>query len=484
VNGLASIGLLSVGGNTNIGSTLSVVGNTNLLSYLTVVGTGFFGLDVTVSGDLDVNGTITGATGNFETLYVYNDTYVGGQLSVVGFVTVGENLHVLQDVSIGGELSVNQYASFGSGLDVTGNVRIAGSLSVAHSVTIDGELTALGSVSFANDLTVAGNATVGQNLIVLGFANINRSLTIQEDAVFEGDVTINGDLHINGSLTVDDDAIFNNLIADDVHILGDLSVDNATTFGDDVSVAGDLTVDDTLYAHNLNISGNLETSGSVFFNQSVTVGGDASISGTLSVGGDTTVEGRLEIVHGPLSFPYNGTEPTIDAQAFTRLPYPNPEESYPEFVIVFANLTEVEGRWYDLQLTGYTLNFLEPQQRAPHVYFLWTFALENPNGNNVVFKYRYEVGDVILLKGPSDIEKIVTLWDFEDVLAAVGPTRPGNIYNGRSIVTESMSMFAEVLNSDEIVLYMYSPRPKIGPNANGAGQSVLQDSPVEWVKFM
>jgi len=293
-------------------------------------------------------------------------------------------------------------------------------------------------------------------------------------------VSVTHDLDVLGNLTVTGPSFFTTIEADDATITGDLTVIGNTTFEGDVTIDGNLFVHQTLHAAELSIAGFLNVFGDVTFHQELTVEGNVVITGDLSVNGDATVNGRFDIIHGPLGFPYNGTSDVVDPVIGSRIPYTDLEASYPEFVVNFAPTTDAEGQWYDLQLSGYTLNFLEPGLNAPQVYRMETIVIVNIN-DTFVPSYRYEVGDIIFLKGPSNIDKLVTLWDFQDILAAVGPTRNGNIYNGRSIVTEAMSIFTEILHSDEIVMYMYSPRPGIGALATG---TVLQNDPVEWVKLM
>jgi len=325
-----------------------------------------------------------------------------------------------------------------------------------------------------------------QNLLVLGSANIAHTLTVSGDAVFDDNVTISHDLDVLGDLTVAGTSTFTTLEAGNVDINGDLTVTGNTTFEGDVTIDENLYVKQTLHAQELSIVGFLNVGGDVTFHKELTVEGDVVIEGDLTVLGGATVNGRFDIVHGPLGFPYNGTEETVNPTTQARTPYTDLVASYGEFVVSFAPVTDALGQWYDLTLSGFTLNFLEPGLNAPHVYRLETISIVNilvgsPPVSEFVQSYRYEVGDIIFLKGPSNIDKLVTLWDFQDILSAVGATQDGNIYNGRSIVTEAMSIFTEILHSDEIVMYMYSPRPGIGALPTG---TVIQEDPVEWVKLM
>jgi len=348
-------------------------------------------------------------------------------------------------------------------------------------VTIDGELSVQGSVLFNDSLTVVGNTTIENDLWVFGSANIAKFLNVTGDSLFNGDVHITGDLTVDGNFTVHGPSDLANVTADNVDILGDLSVVGGTTLNGDVWMHGDLHVRETLFVGDLPVQGEFDISGSTTLHSDLTVQGSVIIGGDLSVKGDAIFDGRVDITCGPLGFPYNGTNPVPDADD-NRVPYTDPTEAYPKFVVEFAPSTDVDGRWYELNLSGFTLNFLEPGKIAPNVYRFETIEWISTSATTRSLVYAYEVGDIIFVKGPSDINKLVMLWDFEDIIDAVGPTDDGNLYLGRSIVSEAMSLNSEVVNSDEILMFMYSPRPGIGANING--QTVVQNKPVEWVKIM
>ena len=89
------------------------------------------------------------------------------------------------------------------------------------------------------------------------------------------------------------------------------------------------------------------------------------------------------------------------------------------------------------------------------------------------------MGDIIILKGSSDLSKVIGFWDFEDLLNIIGPNPDGNLYNGRDLVSVALNLFTEHLYSDALFMYMYSPRANVGllPDVQ------LQAKFVDWVKL-
>jgi len=244
-------------------------------------------------------------------------------------------------------------------------------------------------------------------------------------------------------------------------------LNNDTFFNGNVHLDKNLTVGNFSFA---------AVNGTVFINGSTTITGDLTIAGdwliekNLIVDGSYTVDQRMDIDCGPLSFRYPGASELVGpSPQDIRAPVVNLTTCCAEYLVNFAPLSDSgSGLIYDVYLTGYTLNIFNPQLSGVAVYLLYT---QQFNGTEQV--YSYEVGDLIFIKGSPVLSTTILLLDFEDVERLLPAVVDGNIYNGRDLVSEAMSSFTRILNSDEIFLYMYSPRP------NGAE---LQNTPIEWVR--
>ena len=155
-------GALNVAGSSNlaatsISTTLNVAGVTNLSATtvngpLNVTGVGSFTTNVTIAGDLTVNGNILFNTANISYSTLTVTDYFNSQGRATMQATTIAGLAVTNNQTIGGTLGVTGSASF------TTNVSVGGDLSVIGVVTA-------GSGSFAGTLTVSGVSTLSATTV-------------------------------------------------------------------------------------------------------------------------------------------------------------------------------------------------------------------------------------------------------------------------------------------------------------------------------
>ena len=247
---------LGVGGNTGITGNLAVQGIVGFASTLEVTGATDFNDDVTIAGDLTFDGggtqniTHTGATGNLVISSTNGTVELNGVLidndgntQVPGTIST-PNSTIGDDISIPGYLSVGGYANLGTG-DVTDVVTISGSLDMNGNSTFSGNITldgtsdqtitntfgALYIESAVGGIEFTGNSLFANNLAVTGTTDFNNNITVS------GDITLDGAGAQNitnsaGDLTIASSA-------------GDVYVEGTRFNGNDVTVAGNLTVSGT-----------------------------------------------------------------------------------------------------------------------------------------------------------------------------------------------------------------------------------------------
>jgi len=337
---------------------------------------------------------------------------------------------------------------------------------------------------------VFGDLTIFENLEIEGSTNIELAgLQVNGSIFFDGpgnSVVISGSLTIDGGLSVSGFGDLGNVVVTKGADFDHLTVDGNSTFLQSPIIDGDLTVLGLLSVGNFSlgaIQNITNVNGTATVTGELTVLGSSSFEQDLSVAMDMTVNGRFDILHGPLGFRFPGVNLTAlvgPSPDNIRQPNPNLELCCSEYLVNFAPLNSAPGSVYSLNLTGYTLNILNPALSGVLVYAMKTILFA-PGGGLV---YSYQVGDIIMLRGSPVLSTSIVILDFEDVLRSGFAGIEGNIYNGRDLVTEAMSSFARILQSDEIFLYMYSPRPGVGIQAAApGGPPVLQESPVEWVRI-
>ena len=122
---------------------MSVGGATNLLSTLTVAGKAEFDDAVCVSGNTILVGNLT----------VGGTTTIGGATSIAGALSVGGATNLLSTMTVAGK------AEFDDDVCVSGNSILVGNLTVGGTTTIGG------AVSIAGAISVGGAANFGKTVL-------------------------------------------------------------------------------------------------------------------------------------------------------------------------------------------------------------------------------------------------------------------------------------------------------------------------------
>ena len=261
----------------NLDSTLTVANNTDLQSDLAVAGvatfsdklvgladlsvnnTALFGGDVSMNGDLYVQGNlvatypagsipssaISGLSTNDDEVLMNNGLVVTGDSSFNDNLFIAKDLSLNDNLSVGGTLDVNGAATFKSGIVNLTDLSLNNNLSVG------------GDVSFNKGLNVA--TTLNANTLVMhGDASFNENVFIGKDLVIDGNLTVEQytneniinttttdyqliiaeDLSLNGRLFVADDASFNNNVAIYSNKVATSTTDAALTITGGMGVGG------------------------------------------------------------------------------------------------------------------------------------------------------------------------------------------------------------------------------------------------------
>eukprot|EP01090_Pellita_catalonica_P005315 TRINITY_DN1525_c0_g1_i1.p1 TRINITY_DN1525_c0_g1~~TRINITY_DN1525_c0_g1_i1.p1 ORF type:complete len:2049 (-),score=417.28 TRINITY_DN1525_c0_g1_i1:349-6495(-) len=433
-----SINSLSVPA-ADIDGNVEVVGETVVLANVTAGGDVTVGENA-VTGNTYINGDLTTADATVDVLNVTGHTSVLGNVNVLNDTDVGGDLEIDGDTFVEGFLNVSGDSYFGDELSVDGFTTLSDDLHVKHSVSVAEELWVEDFVSLKDSLSVAGDIDILGDLLI----ECELTTTVLD---IEGNATVAGNL----------------LVENRTHILGDLSIKEYTTIDYGEFESGK-------FNGTANIS-DISVIGEALFRDDLTVCGDTTVD-------SVTFDGRVQVSCGPLSFRFNGAADEIGATPHEwREPNRNLTECCSDYLVVFAPATSNGNQFYSLLLTGFTLNILMPELEVTRVYRMETLAYD---GSSQLI-YRYEVGDVIILRGSPDLNKHVELVDYQQVVGSVAAAGGGNIYNGRSIAGVQMADLSRVLDSDELFIYMYSPRVQIASDVNGT--PFVQDYPVEWTRI-
>ena len=242
-----SIPASAISGATDTDYTLDI----SMDKTLTVGGDASFNGNVvldkqlTVTADTHLNNRLfLGTSDSPSDAIIYGNTYVNKNLHIYGNLKVDtlENVH---------NLTVNEYQHItAEDLSMNGRLFVSGDVSLNDDVYIKGGLTIDGSVTAPNGSIPASaiSGLVGADYTV--DISMDKTLTVGGDASFNGNVVIDGTLKVND---VENNNIYNMrvtnyslIIAEDLSLNNRLFVMQDASFNEDVHVAGDLNVDGSI----------------------------------------------------------------------------------------------------------------------------------------------------------------------------------------------------------------------------------------------
>jgi hypothetical protein len=290
-NNLITCKFLNVSGNTAISGDIysngnitgnNITINSNIIcNTINVNNNSYFFSDVTIDGNVIVNGytnilgnlninnnkfNVNATTGDVyidKSLTVNSSIYILDSLTVNGIVTLTNTLYT-DNIYINGDTltATNTNCTFG---DITGNNIIGNTISIDNNY-INGSLGSL-NIYYETDSTdsntgaliVSGGVGIGADLNVLGniigntsnlqvyTANILNKLRCYSDVQISGNISyknMTGNIINASSLNILNGITQNCKINNNgnIYTVGTFTIDNTSSFNDDVTINGNLTV--------------------------------------------------------------------------------------------------------------------------------------------------------------------------------------------------------------------------------------------------
>lgn len=298
----------TVSGTLELNGTMSIARGQNAIIYGTLEGSGTI---VAAAGTSGSNGgTLTVSGSNFSsTIDIDVESYASATLPASytsnGEITVAANgkVDVTGTMTVNGSVDIAANATLSSNVDIMGSGRVTNAGEITGSVEVDD----LASLTLTGDNASASSVEVNGTLIVDGTYDFNSStltgdgtlevssgaeVTLPSSYDFSGKIdvanraTLNvGDDEKVGSATIDGDAVLSKEGSTTVITVGDATVNGNVSVdsSEKMVVNGTLTV-----ANNLTVSGELRVNGTVNINsnRSLTTNTAMSGSGTIYVAGE------------------------------------------------------------------------------------------------------------------------------------------------------------------------------------------------------
>lgn len=239
----------------------------------------------------DITATaLTAEDVSLDDVTITNNATVGGTLGVTWNTTLGWNLSVSGDETLGWDLNATWTVSAGSISAPTWDITSL----TSDTITVD-TLTATGWAEISNGLTVSWGLT--SDSVDASWMVTANGLDITTNATFGWDVDISWDATVEGTTNLKDTIVDGNET-----ISGTLAVTWATTLNNSLTVAwastlsGNASVGGNLsVAWNSTVTGNQTVTGDAIFSEDVTVSKDLNVSGDAIITDDLIVNGSTHL---------------------------------------------------------------------------------------------------------------------------------------------------------------------------------------------
>ena len=247
-------------------------------------------------GDPDQTRVSIGTYVPLHTLHVIGG--IGGtHAHITGISTFDRNLYVGGGLEVVG---VTSLASAGGMTTTGGSVRIGRGLFVADGAQITGVTTINNNIDANRNLDVFVQTTT-KDLLVTGVGTINGIGSFGSNVDIAGDLTVNGIL-LNGGSSIGTDVSTRNLIVSGLSTFTGLStfqngifVSGVGTFANDLDINGSVDVDGHLEVDNLSASGVSTFVGLSTFQNGIYVTGVSTFVNDLDINANVDIFGTTEL---------------------------------------------------------------------------------------------------------------------------------------------------------------------------------------------
>ena len=268
------------------------------------------GSNVVIEDALSVKDNVTLSS----SLSVGNNVVIEDALSVKENVTLSSSLSVGSNVVIENMLSVKDNVSFGKSLIVNDNITVNDSiflhniLSVNDKVYFDRDAYVNNTLYVGNDVNMMSHLSIKKNIYCSNMF-VNDTLEARSNLTVYGSVNLMSNLEVRENLNVQESLETNNL-----NVRTNLSVGNIETYilsiKNDARISNDVFIGGNLSVHNIYQSGSVTAISTTSTQDNFTVNGELSVSNASKFGDDVIINSNLYVYGNVLKIPFG----TIDSK--------------------------------------------------------------------------------------------------------------------------------------------------------------------------
>ena len=316
---------LFIGQNASIVKDVSLGGNLFIAQAVSMKNSAFIGGDLSLNGNLNMNGLLTTQTGSLSdssykvatTEFVKKQGYallsganftgdvsMNTNLSIVGDTSMNGKVVIQGDTSMNSRIFIGADASFNKNVFITGKTVMAGDISMGNNITVQNNAAILGSLSIGSDLSLNGNLNLNGTLKTVTPSISDNSTKVATTAYVKNQgYATSASPSFTGTATATSFVVTQNLISNaDAYMQNNLNVTNDIYIGGNANVTGTIVTTTPLTNENSNIVATTAYvksqpfaplaspifTGSVTASNNLVILGDSSMNGNLSIGGKLT----------------------------------------------------------------------------------------------------------------------------------------------------------------------------------------------------
>ena len=217
-------------------------------------------------------------------------------IRVYGSITTETNVNVTQNLNVTGNAYTNKDLIITgnvhalSNVDINENLNVTGNVNVASNISILKNLDIFSNVHAKKDIKITGNVYASTNVNVMEQLNVTGNTHLYQDLHVSGNTYNTGNFNITDQLNVTGDTnLYQDLyVSGNTYNTGNVNITRNVNITDQLNVTGN-----THLYRDLHVSGNTYNTGNVNITNQLSVTGSVYLSKDIEIDGNTYIDGNV-----------------------------------------------------------------------------------------------------------------------------------------------------------------------------------------------